>query len=143
MNNRQHQTASKAYGAARQAQVPVRVMVELYDLIFCSISHAKAASLSNDIEAEFNAICKASRVLETLDGILDDQNARTKSIAETLHTFYKTTVIQLHRAKQAKSPESDLRYCSVQRQVLSMRDAWAVVAGVPSLTATHPAKAAQ
>jgi flagellar secretion chaperone FliS len=123
----------RAYGAARRAQTPLRVVVELYDSVLCSVAHAKIACLENDLEAEFNAVVRASGIMQALDGALNQSDPKAKAIADVLHGYYKTTIVQLHRAKQAKTPESELRYSSVQRQVLAMREAFAAIAGVPSL----------
>ncbi len=123
----------KAYGAARRAQTPLRVIVELYDATLCAVAHAKAACLEDDFEREFKAVERASGILQGLDGALNQTDPKAKPIAEVLRAYYKTTIVQLHRAKQAKSPDSELRYGSVQRQVLAMREAFAAIAGVPSL----------
>ncbi len=123
----------KAYGAARRAQTPLRVIVELYDSVLCSVAHAKAACLEDNFENELTAVVRAANILQGLDGALNQQDAKAKPVADVLHAYYKTTIVQLHRAKQAKSPDSELRYSSVQRQVLAMREAFAAIAGVPSL----------
>lgn len=137
-----HEMGAKAYGAARRTQTPLRIIVELYDSVLCAVAHAKAACLQNDFEAEFNAISSATRILQSLDGVLNQTDPKAKPITEILHDYYKTTIVQLHRAKRAKSPESELRYASVQRQVLAMREAFAAIAGVPSLMIDRAEKSA-
>lgn len=124
----------RAYGAARRTQTPLRVIVELYDLMLCSVAHAKAAKLEARPEDEFNAVLHVTKIIEGLDSAINDE-PKAKPIADTLHVYYKTTLTQLHRAKQAKSPDAELRYGSVQRQILAMREAFANIAGVPSLVA--------
>jgi len=137
-----HALGVKAYGAARRTQTPLCIIVELYDAVLCAVAHAKAACLQEDFEAEFNSVTSATKYLQGLDGALNRNDPKAKPLVGVLHDYYKTTIVQLHRAKQAKSPESELRYCSVQRQVLSMREAFAAVAGVPSLTVAKSEKSA-
>ncbi|WP_337996896.1 flagellar export chaperone FliS [Oleispirillum naphthae] len=137
-----HEMGAKAYGAARRTQTPLRIIVELYDSVLCAVAHAKAACLQDDFEGEFNAIIAATKILQGLDGALNQTDPKARPIAEMLHDYYKTTIVQLHRAKQAKSPESELRYGSVQRQVLAMREAFAAIAGVPSLVVEAAEKSA-
>lgn len=132
---------AKAYGAARRTQTPLRVIVELYDTMLCAVSHAKAASLEGKPEAEFHAVEKVSRILQTLDGVLNE-DPKAKPITDVLHEYYKTTLVQLHKACQAKSPEAELRYSSVHRQILKMRQAFAPIAGVPSILARQTEKTA-
>lgn len=141
MNQNIHELGAKAYGAARRTQTPLRVIVELYDAMLCSVAHAKQAKLEGKPESEFNAVERVSKIIQSLDSALNDE-PRAKPIADTLHDYYKTTMTQLHRAKQAKSPESETRYGSVQRQILAMREAFAAVAGVPSLVARRMEKSA-
>jgi flagellar protein FliS len=130
----QLQRGIEAYGAARRSQVPLRALVDLYDSMFCAISHAKAFCLQSRPEDEFNSVMRATLIIQGLSANLNDGDQRTKSIAETMQKYYRTTLEQLHRAKQAKSPDAELRYASVQRQVLVMRNAWASVAGMPELS---------
>ena len=141
MSRNIHELGAKAYGAARRTQTPLRIVVELYDAMLCSVAHAKQAKLEGEPEAEFNAVVKASRIIQSLDGVLNEE-PKAKSLADTLHAYYKTTMTQLHRAKQAKSPEAEMRYGSVQRQILAMREAFAAIAGVPSLVAHRSEKSA-
>lgn len=142
MDNSLMQAGAKAYGSARRTQSPLRVIVELYDSVLCSVARAKAASLTEDYEREFNAVCAAERILQSLDGVLAQDDPKAKPIAEVLHNYYTATLTQLRRAKAAKSPDSEYRYGSVQRQVLAMREAWAAIAGVPSLVAHDQEKIA-
>ncbi|MBN2751824.1 MAG: flagellar protein FliS [Rhodospirillaceae bacterium] len=140
--NTSYQKGMAAYGAARRTQAPLCVIVDLYDSILCSVAHAKASCLQKDFEGEFHAVDRASRILQSLDGVLRQNDPKAKPVSEILHDYYKTTIVQLHRAKQAKSPDSELRYGSVQRQVLAMREAFAAIAGVPSLVADKQEKSA-
>lgn len=141
MSQNIHELGAKAYGAARRTQTPLRVIVELYDAMLCSVAHAKQAKLEGQPESEFHAVEKASKIIQSLDSALNDE-PRAKPIADTLHGYYKTTMVQLHRAKQAKSPDAELRYASVQRQILAMREAFAGIAGVSSLVAHRAEKSA-
>jgi len=123
----------KAYGAARRTQTPVRIVVELFDAVLCAVAKAKAARLMKNYEDEFNAVCRANQILAGLDSVVDENQPKVKPIAEILHNYYALTVEQLHRAKQTKGEEGESRYGSVHRQILTMREAWAWIAGVPSL----------
>lgn len=142
MSQNVHQLAAHAYGVARRNQTPLRVIVELYDAMLCAVAHAKQAKLEGRPESEFKALERATQVLLGLDGTLNRDEPRTQALVETLHEYYKTTLVQVHRARAAKSPDAELRYASVQRQILTMREAFASVAGVPSLVARQSEKTA-
>lgn len=142
MQHNVHQLGVQAYGAARRTQTPLRVIVELYDAMLCAVAHAKQAKLEGSPENEFRAVERATQVLLGLDGVLNHDDPRARPLAETLHAYYKTTLVQVHRARAAKSPDAELRYASVQRQILTMREAFAAVAGVPSLVAQRSEKTA-
>lgn len=141
MSQNVYELGIKAYGAARRTQTPLRAVVELYDAMLCSVAHAKVACLEGRPEAEFQAIEKVSKILQGLDGILNE-DPQAMPVTEVLHEYYKTTIVQLHRACQSKSPDSELRYGSVHRQILKMREAFASIAGVPSLVARVTEKTA-
>lgn len=141
MNRNIHELGANAYRAARRTQTPLRVIVELYDAMLCSVAHAKAAKLEGRPETEVHAVERVTKIIQSLDSVLNEE-PRAKPVVEPLHAYYKTTMTQLHRAKQAKSPEAETRYGSVQRQILAMREAFAAVAGVPSLVARRAEKSA-
>ncbi len=133
MSQNVHQIGAQAYAAARRTQPPLRVVVELYDAMLAAVARAKQAKLEGLPENEFSAVQRATQILLGLDGVLDHDAPRARTLADNLHVYYKTTLTQLHRARAAKSPDAEIRYASVQRQVLTMREAFASVAGVPSL----------
>lgn len=137
-----HKLGVQAYGAARRNQAPLCVIVELYDAMLCAVAHAKQAKLEGHPENEFKALERTTQVLLGLDGVLNRDDPRATSLSDTLHEYYKTTLVQVHRARAAKSPDAELRYASVQRQILAMREAFASVAGVPSLVAKRAEKTA-
>lgn len=142
MQHNVHQLGVQAYGAARRTQAPLRVIVELYDAMLCAVARAKQAKLETQPEAEFNAVNRVTQILLGLDGVLNRDDPRCGSLAETLHDYYKTTITQVHRARAARSPDAELRYASVQRQVLAMREAFAAIAGMPSLVSQRAEKTA-
>ena len=132
MTNRQ--AALAAYGHARQTLSPLRIIVELYDAALTAVAHARHAKGSGDSEKEFRSLTKAAQILQGLDGCLKKTDRRAKPMADTLHSFYRQTLIQLHAAKRMRGKGGIAQYTSVHRQILTMREAWADLAAMPSLT---------
>ncbi|ABC23336.1 flagellar export chaperone FliS [Rhodospirillum rubrum] len=128
--------AMAAYGTARRAQTPLKIVVDLYDLALTSVSRAKAARMTETFEAEFEAMSKATLILSELERCLNTEDPRAQSMSKTLRQFYKRTITQLHAAKQARGGDEAIgTYASVHSQIMTMREAWAEIAGAPSLVA--------
>ncbi|SDH22350.1 flagellar export chaperone FliS [Roseospirillum parvum] len=134
MNDLSHRNAHNAYRAARRAQSPLRVVVDLYDQTLTSVARAKAARLAGDPEGEFTHMSRAVHILSRLDGCVDATSPRTAEIGGLLRRFYGDGQAQLHYAKRCRDHDTAVaRYASVHRQVLAMRDGWAEIANVPPL----------
>ena len=125
--------AAAAYGTGRRTQSPLRIVVELFDMALTRVAHAKAERESGDREKEFAALSAAVRLLCGLDACLDRTDAQAAPVARSLHAYYQRTVAQLHAAMRTRGSDGIERYASVHRQILSMREAWARLAGAPSL----------
>ena len=126
--------AAAAYGAARRTLSPLHVVVEFYDAALTAVAHAGRAKSMSDPEREFQALTEAARILQALDSCLARKDLQAKPMAETLHAYYRSVIAQLHAAKMTRGPAGLARYASVHRQLLTMREAWAELAGVRSLT---------
>lgn len=125
--------AVAAYGTARRALPPLRIVVELYDMTLMAVAHARSERSKGHIQAEFQALLSASRTLQGLDACLDMGDSQALPVAKVLRGYYRHILTQLHGAKRAKSEAAIERYASVYRQILTMRETWAELAGVPSL----------
>ena len=132
--------ADAAYGTARRALPPLRIVVELYDMALTAVAHARAERSKGHIQAEFQALLSATRTLQGLDACLDMDDGRAAPIARVLRGYYRHILTQLHAAKRSEAEAAVARYASVYRQLLAMRETWAELAGVPSLR--HPARQA-
>ncbi|MCF8480703.1 MAG: flagellar protein FliS [Rhodospirillum sp.] len=125
--------AMAAYGAARRAQSPLRVIVELYDMTLTAVARAKAQRMMGDVEKEFEALRTAAKIFSELDNCLNMADPQAKPMAEELRRYYRRTLRQLHAAKRSRGDDGIAGYSSVHRQILTMRDAWAEIAGVAPL----------
>jgi len=126
--------AMAAYGQARRTKPPITLVVDVYDSILTLVARAKAARHQNKRDQEFSSMSLATRMLAAMEGCLNHRDDRTRALSGTLSGYYKQTIMQLHAAAQTRGAGGVDRYASVYRQIVSMRDAWAVVAGVPPLS---------
>ena len=118
-----------AYATARRTLPPLRIIVELYDMVLTSVAHARAERGKGNFEREFEALSRAAEVLQGLDLCLSTTDERAGPLNKTLHAYYRRTLAQLHAAKRARGDAAVEKYASVHRQVVSMREAWAKLAG--------------
>ncbi|CCG06954.1 flagellar export chaperone FliS [Pararhodospirillum photometricum] len=130
--------ALQAYGVARRAQPPLKVLVEVYDAVLTQVARAKVARVENRREDEFKCLSKATNILTEMDANLNRRDPDALAMTETLSRYYQTVIVQAHTAFRTKGDAGLDRYSSVHRQVLVMRDAWANLAGEPPLTAQEP-----
>ena len=134
--------ATAAYASARRTLPPLRIVVELYDMVLTSVAHARAERQRGSFEREFEALSRAAGILQGLDLCLGSNDARTGAVTATLHAYYRRTLAQLHAAKRARGDAADAQYASVHRQVVSMREAWAKLAGCSQADGPEPAAVA-
>lgn len=125
--------AVAAYGTARRTLPPLHVVVELYDLARISVAHAVVERRKGDHEREFLAMSKAAQILQGLGACVGPADKRTRAVTGTLRAYYRQTLLQLHAAKRAGGHDGLKRYASVCRQILTMRETWAELAGMPAL----------
>ena len=125
--------AVAAYGTARRTLPPLQVVVELYDLARISVAHAVVERRKGNHEAEFEAMSKAARILQGLGACVAPGDRRARPVCGTLRAYYRQTLMQLHTAKRTGGEAGLKRYASVYRQILTMRETWAELAGVAHL----------
>ena len=125
--------AAAAYGNGRRTQTPLRIVVELYDTALTHVARAKAARTAGDRQAEFTALSTAAQVLCGLDACLDRTNPDAKPMTDRLHGYYRQTIRHLHAATRLRGNAAVTQYASVHRQIMSMREAWARLAGASPL----------
>jgi len=121
-----NRSALQSYGQAAQ-MVPVGTqIVMLYDGILKCLSDARSAIEENRIADRFNAIKKASDIVNGLNSGLDFENGG--DIAPMLDQFYNYVFFRLQRACMESSVEIVDELTS---NVTEMRNAWASVASKP------------
>jgi len=121
-----NRSALQSYGQAAQ-MVPVGTqIVMLYDGILKCLSDARSAIEENRIADRFNAIKKASDIVNGLNSGLDFENGG--DIAPMLDQFYNYAFFRLQRACMESSVEIVDELTS---NVTEMRNAWAGVAKKP------------
>lgn len=125
--------AVAAYGTARRTLPPLNLVVELYDLARISVAHAVVERRKGDHEMEFMAMSKAAQILQGLGACIGPADKRTRAVTGTLRAYYRQTLMQLHAAKRARGDDGPKRYASVYRQILTMRETWAELAGIARL----------
>ena len=121
-----NRNAMQSYGQAAQ-MVPAGVqVVMLYDGILKCLAEARAAIEENRIVDRFNAIKKASDIVNGLNSGLDFENGG--DIAPMLDQFYNYAFFRLQRACMESSVEI---VDELTANVTQMRNAWAAVADQP------------
>jgi flagellar protein FliS len=125
--------AMAAYGIARRAQSPLKVVVELYDVTLTAVARAKAQRMMGNVEKEFEALRTAAKILSELSSCLNMTDEAARPLSEELRRYYQRVLRQLHAAKRTRGDAGIEGYSSVHRQILSMREAWAEIAGVSPL----------
>ncbi len=133
-------TAIAAYGQARRRQPPLKMVVEVYDMLLTLVTRARAARIDGGRFTEVHTLSLAGRVLAALDGCLDRQDPRVQSLTNALSAYYRGVLIQVHAAARGTGESALQRYASVYRQILVMRNAWASVAGMAPLPAAAAAR---
>ncbi len=134
--------ALAAYGTARRAQSPLKLVVELYDVALTSVARAKMERMLENSEREFQAMRQAVRIFEELNACLNMSDTRARPVSEELRRYYQRTLRQLHAAKRTRGEAAVEGYASVHRQILAMREAWAELAGVHPLVSASSAASA-
>lgn len=119
-------SALQSYGQAAQMVPAGTQIVMLYDGILKCLADARSAIEENRIADRFNAIKKASDIVNGLNSGLDFENGG--DIAPMLDQFYNYAFFRLQRACMESSVEIVDELTS---NVTEMRDAWAAVAGKP------------
>lgn len=131
-----NRAALQSYGQAAQMVPAGTQIVMLYDGILKCLSDARSAIEENRIADRFNALKKASDIVNGLNGSLDFENGG--DIAPMLDQFYNYVFFRLQRA----SIDASIAVVDeLTSNVAEMRNAWAAIATQPG--AAHAGAAAK
>lgn len=131
-----NRNALQSYGQAAQNVPAGTQIVMLYDGILKCLGEARSAIEENRIADRFNAIKKASDIVNGLNSSLDYENGG--EIAPMLDHFYNYAFFRLQRACMESSVEI---VDELTTNVTEMRNAWAAVMEQPEAAraASRPA----
>lgn len=121
-----NRNAMQSYGQAAQMVPAGTQIVMLYDGVLKCLSDARSAIEEDRIVDRFNAIKKASDIVNGLNGGLDFENGG--DIAPMLDKFYNYAFFRLQRACMESSVEI---VDELTTNVTEMRNAWAAVSTQP------------
>lgn len=131
-----NRNAVQRYGQAAQ-NVPALVqVVMLYDGILKCLAEARSAIEDNRIVDRFNALKKASDIVNGLNSGVDHENGG--DIAPLLDRFYNYAFFRLQRACRESSVEI---VDELTHNVTEMRNAWAAIANQPEAARAVPRSA--
>ena len=117
------QKAMNAYGQAVETVSPARQIVMLYDGVLRYIANARSAIADRRISDRYQAVQKATQILEGLQGCLDHENGG--DIAPQLDRLYTHYIFRL----QAINVEDDPAICDELIALIGeLRESWAVLA---------------
>ncbi len=128
-----NRSALQSYGQAAQMVPAGTQVVMLYDGILKCLGEARAAIEENRIADRFNALKKASDIVNGLNSSLDFENGG--EIAPMLDQFYHYAFFRLQRACMESSVEIVDELTS---NITQMRNAWAAVAEQPEAARPAP-----
>ena len=128
-----NRSALQSYGQAAQMVPAGTQVVMLYDGILKCLGEARAAIEENRIADRFNAIKKASDIVNGLNSSLDFEKGG--EIAPMLDQFYNYAFFRLQRACMESSVEIVDELTS---NITLMRNAWAAVAEQPEAARPAP-----
>ncbi|WP_299376386.1 flagellar export chaperone FliS [uncultured Kiloniella sp.] len=114
---------ANAYSQASKNVGPLKAIVMLYEGAIRLINEAKRAHDSQDYEARFIAIDKASKIILGLQGQLDFENGG--DVSPMLHEFYDSLFM---RMMQANSRNPEPIFEDVLISLKNMKETWATVA---------------
>ena len=129
-----NQNALQSYGQAAQNVPAGARIVLLYDGILKCLADARLAIEENRIVDRFNAIKKASDIVNGLNSALDFENGG--EIAPMLDQFYNYVFFRLQRASMESSVDI---VDELTANVTEMRNAFAAVAQNPDAASPLPA----
>jgi flagellar secretion chaperone FliS len=115
--------AAMAYGQAAQTIPPVRQVVMLYDGAIARLHEARRAIAEGRVEDRFNAVSKASRIVDALHACLDFDHGG--EVAPLLDRVYTYVSLRMQRINVANDPA----VCDeVIARLGELRDAWRALA---------------
>lgn len=121
--------AFAAYGNSMAAEPPDRAMVSVFDGFIRVLRVAARARKEGRRDEEFHQLQKLVCAMQALRNGLDFEHGGDLAVRLSQ---YCTTIIH-HTQMLSLDEDADRRYLSIYRQLLGMRDAFAVRAGVPKL----------
>jgi len=127
--------AMTAYGQAAETLAPARQIVLLYDGAIRRIREARHAIEAGRINDRYQALAKASAIVEGLQGCLDLE--RGGAIARNLDQLYTYLVLRLARINL----EDDVAICDeLTARLVELRDSWARIADGDGTDPVPPAR---
>ena len=123
--NKGYATAAAAYGRAQYTRSELSVLVEIYDRMIATLSHAREARKQGELDREFELAEIVVRALVGLKSRLNHKRGGT--VAVSLENYYGRLIAQLQM--RHTSADRDSFYASLIRQVSLMRDSWSNIAG--------------
>ncbi len=125
--------AATAYGQAVQTIPPLRQVVMLYDGAIARLHEAQRAIADGRVEDRFNAVQKASRIVDALHACFDCGG----EVAPLLDRVYTYVSLRMQRINTG----NDAAVCDeVIARLGELRDAWRTLAedGAPRVEAQGP-----
>ena len=128
-----NRNALQSYGQAAQNVPAGTRIVMLYDGVLKRLGEARLAIEENRVVDRFNAIKKASDIVNGLSSSLDYENGG--EIAPMLEQFYNYAFFRLQRACMESSVEI---VDELTTNMTEMRNAWAAVVEQPEAAGAAP-----
>lgn len=122
------QFASMAYRKAAVSVPPSRAVVLLYDRVLVLLTRAGQATAEGAIETARADVHKAAAILRGLAHIIDFN--RGGALAEQLYVMYMRNVVAM--LQSLHKPDAPERYRRLTEGLAELRDAWAIIAGLPT-----------
>lgn len=119
------QQALSAYRNVAAQVHPKVAVVKLYDVAILAVRDAIKAAATGRVEDGYIAVNKACKVLRGLSSNLRGDGEMTKLLQST----YVVNMIALHGA--FGKPDAERRYRRIIDGLIELRNAWAVLAGMP------------
>ncbi|RYE60120.1 MAG: hypothetical protein EOP20_03400 [Hyphomicrobiales bacterium] len=124
-----HNQAIAAYRVVATQVHPLVAVVKLFDEVLRRVRKAQGDTQSRHMEDAYINISRASLILRGLSSNLRAEHGA--DIASTLKQTYIANMVALHTA--FGKPDAVARYDKIIEGLLSLRNAWAEVAGMPEV----------
>lgn len=121
-------SAASAYRRTAATVPPSRAVVLLYDKVLMLLNRASLAIQEGRMSAAWEDVLKAAAILRGLSHIIDFQKGGR--LAERLFTMYTTNILVV--LQSFRKPDAPERYRRITEGLAELRDAWALIAGLPT-----------